>query len=276
MAISPKVRLALGLVAILAVSAFVLSPVGVSDAEAADEKPARRWILNISHGPLKTVLVDVGLEAPQSFHYQVLKITNKTGDARPWHPHVRAVTDTADTQTKGGLRTYVAGTYRMPLEAIRRAEKNANLQPIGAKAGKFAAGETREVVAIFGPLDNLYDRVKIQVYGLADGVATYRVKMYGSEPEGKRIPEDAVIGDSAYYERNQEVIKTLRSAAADGAIPEPKVAYMVVGEKRFYEMVYERLGDEIRAEDDLITYVSEGWKVDGEPTYLRTLNKKAE
>ena len=148
--------------------------------------------------------------------------------------------------------------------------------PIGAKAGKFAAGETREVVAIFGPLDSLYDRVKIQVFGLADGVATYRTKLYGSEPSGDRVPDDAVIGDSAYYERNQKIIKSLREQATDGAIPDPKVAFLVVGEKRYYEMVYERLGDEIRPEDDLITFVKQGWKVEGEPKYLRTVSAKSE
>ena len=71
--------------------------------------------------------------------------------------------------------------------------------------------------------------------------------------------------------------RSLDEAKASGGddLPQPTIKYVVVNERRYWGMTFERLGDEFRAEDDLITFKGEGWMIAGNPTKLRSVNEKA-
>lgn len=262
--------------ALLASAAGLLAPAPAAAKEG--EQGRKRWILDLTHGPLRTVVVSGAArgaagqaEGTQAYHYLTLHVANRTGFARTWAPSVKAHTDTG--------RTYIAGGHAEALAEIRKREGNANLQPLNATAGTLANGTSVDTVAILGPLDSLYDRVTIEIYGLVDHIATYKMEQYGNKsPEGARgdavvIGPRTVIVDSAYYERNQRILAELRREAAEsgGLLPSPGVEYTEVAEERYWEAVYERLGDEFHAEDDMITFVRSGWKVKGEPKGLRVI-----
>ncbi len=87
------------------------------------------------------------------------------------------------------------------------------------------------------------------------------------------LGKDSVIVDSVYWDRNQKILKRLKAA---GELPKPTIQYKEVLEDRYYEMVYERLGDEFNAQDDKIDFVSEAWKARGELKVLRVFGKKAD
>ncbi len=247
-------------------------------APAGAESKAGRWMLDMEHGPLRTVVLERAGSRPAAYHYMTIKVTNDTGFARPWHPMVKAITDTKDPKTNAD-RVYIAGGFPEAMKAIRSAEGNSKLVALGTTAGKIANGTTIEGVAVFGPLDALYDHIRVEIHGLVEGTTTYKVSNYGEdkEPGADDYWSERVIVDSAYWDHNQAVLKRLRKAAQDAGsddLPQPKTAYHVVSERRFFEMRYERLGDEFRAEDDLITFKEEGWKVDGTPRQLRIVNAK--
>lgn len=264
------VLLAATLVLVTAVSAL---------AEDGEAKKPSRWMLKMQRGHLKTVLLEGADGSTSAYHYITLKVTNGTSLPRPWNPMVKAITDTKNE--KGEPSVYIASGYGNALKAIRRQERNSKLENLGATAGKIGAGVTIDAVAIFGPLDSLYDRIDIEVHGLANAVATYEVKIY----DGSEIADDAeitpdkgwVLADSAYWDRNQKIIKRLKDeakASGGDGLPQPTIKYIVVKERRYWGMTFERLGDEFRAEDDLITFKGEGWMVLGNPTKLRTVNEK--
>lgn len=231
----------------------------------------KRWMFSMSHGPLRTVVVHAADRSTQAYHYMTLTVSNDTGFARKWTPMVKAMTDTG--------KTYIAGGHAEALESIRKRERNERLEALNATGGQLAQGQTVETVAILGPLDALYDRVTVEIYGLVDPIATYKIEQFGEKSPAGARGESVVIGartvivDSAYYERNQRILAELRKEAADtgGLLPSPSVEYTEVAELRCWEMVYERLGDEFHAEDDIITFVSEGWRVKGEPKGLRVI-----
>lgn len=238
----------------LALVAWLAGP-----ASAAEKESRQRWMLDFSHGPLRTVTVRSANGDSATYHYMTISVANKTKHARQWHPLVKALTD-----TKG---VYLAGGYTDALGNIRRAEKNKNLVTIGSTAGRLKAGASHDTVAIFGPVDPLYDKITIQIYGLVDPTATYKVEQYGdkSTDDSVVLGKDSVVVDSAYWDHNQTILKRLKKAAKEsgGEIAKPVVEYQEVSESRFWNMEYQRLGDEYRAEDDIITFHGEGWKVAG-------------
>jgi hypothetical protein len=227
----------------------------VQAAEAQPEPAAGgRWSLELSHGPLKIVAVDHADGSSTTYHYITLRVSNPTALARPWYPMVKAHTDTD--------RTYVASGFAHALGAIREAEGDDALQAIETTTGRIPAGQTLETVAILGPLDPLYDRVRIHVHGLADPIAIYKVARYD---------EGDVIQDIAYAHRNREVMDRVTAAAEGGDLPDPEIEYQEIAERRVYEMIYERLGDEFRPDEDEITHESEQWTIVGEPKTLRVI-----
>jgi hypothetical protein len=255
------------------VVAALVSVCALSAAMAEDEKPTReRWFLTLEHGPLRTVVVNDAGGRSQAHHYMTMKVTNGTRFPRQWHPLVKAITDTK--------QTLIAGGFTEALQEIRRVEHRPGLVPIGTTAGRLEAGASVDTVAIFGPVDPLYDTINLQVFGLVDPVAIYKVEQYGakSPPNAKEgevvLGEDSVIVDSAYWTHNQAIIKRLKDAAAEagGEVPQPHVEYQEVAESRYWSMVYERLGDEFNAEDDIIKFKHEGWRVQGDPTGLRVIS----
>jgi hypothetical protein len=240
-----------------------------AEAEDAAAKGRTRWILDMTHGPLRTVEVKDASGGATSYHYMTITVTNSTGLARKWNPLVKAVTDTD--------KTYLAAGDAAALERIRKQERKSALVPINSTAGHIQSGQTLETVAIMGPLDALYDKVHVEIYGLVDPIAIYKVEQYGDKsPKGAR-GEDVVIGprsvivDSAYYERNQAILKELRKEAGNEMLPRPAVEYTEVAEIRYWDAVYERLGDEFHCEDDVITFLREGWRVKGLPKGLRVI-----
>jgi len=257
--------LAAALCATLIVSS--LAPAGAEDVETR-----KRWTLDMSHGPLRTVSLKDAAGRPTTYHYMTIKVKNGTDFARQWHPRVEANTDTK--------KSYAAGGYGNALAAIRKAEGDKGLVEIGSTAGRIKPGASVNGVAIFGPLDALYDRINVQIYGLVDPVAIYKVEQYGDKsPAGAKedqvvLGKDSLIVDSVYWDRNQKILKRLKKAAADsgGAVPQPHVEYMEVAENRYWSMDFERLGDEFFAEDDIIRPKGEGWRIAGQPRGLRVIS----
>ena len=238
----------------------------------AEVETRKRWMLDMSHGPLRTVSVNDAMGGTATYHYMTIKVKNGTEFARQWHPRVEAITDTN--------KTYLSGGYNSALSGIRKAEKDKTLVALGSTAGKLKPGQTVNGVAIFGPLDALYDRINVQIYGLVDPVATYKVEQYGAKsPAGAKeddvvLGDDSVIVDSVYWDRNQKILKRLKQAAKEsgGTVPQPNVEYMEVAENRYWSMDFERLGDEFFAEDDIITPKGEGWAIAGAPRGLRVIS----
>ena len=238
----------------------------------AEVETKKRWMLDMSHGPLSTVQVKDAMGRTTTYHYMTIKVKNGTEFARQWHPRVEAITDTK--------KTYMSGGYNDALGAIRKATKDKTLVALGSTAGKLKPGQTVNGVAIFGPLDALYDRINVQIYGLVDPVATYKIEQYGDKsPAGAKedqvvLGDDSVIVDSVYWNRNQKILGRLKKAAQEsgGSVPQPHVEYMEVAENRYWSMDFERLGDEFFAEDDIITPKGEGWAIAGSPRGLRVIS----
>lgn len=233
----------------------------ISPATAADKETRQRWMLNAKVGPLRTAIVRSAAGRTTSHHYMTITVTNPTKFARTWAPKVVALTDTN--------RRYLAMGGSTALPQIRKQERNKNLVLIGTTAGKIKPGQTLQTVAIFGRVDPLYDKITVQVFGLVDPIATYKVEQYGAKSgdDGVVLGADSVVVDSAYWDHNQKILKRLKKAAKDsgGDLPRPAVEYQEVAEARYWSMNFERLGDEIRAEDDIIRQKGEGeWKVKGE------------
>ncbi len=228
----------------------------IPESSHAKLKEGERWTYDVEHSPLKTIGVRGRGGERIAYHYMTFKVTNNTGFARAWYPLVMAVTDTK--------KTTIASGFTEALDPIRRVEKNAKLQPVGLKLGKIKNGETLHVVAIFGPLDPLYDRVDIQFFGLINPITVLAYDKYGDKE---------IIADAAYRARNAKVMKLIEKEArrAGTDVGKPEREYREVNETRYLNMQYERLGDEFGADDDLIRFRREGWKVDGDPEVLRTV-----
>ncbi|MHC5009988.1 MAG: hypothetical protein ACYTG6_03440 [Planctomycetota bacterium] len=225
-------------------------------APLADAQPATgsRWALDLEHGRLRIVSLRQVDGTVVTYHYMTLRVTNNTGLPRDWTPLVRILTDTD--------RTFVAAGFNHALEAIQAQESNDALVPIETTSGKIQTGQTLDTVAIFGPVDPLYDRVRVQVFGLTDPIAIYKVDTY---------PNGSVIQDVAYLERNKAILDALAEEYGADNLPEPEVQYQEIAERRVYQMHYERLGDEFRPDDDVIDHKSEGWTIVDEPKVLRVI-----
>ena len=256
---------------------ILLVAVGTAWGEDGERK-GTRWLLTMEHGPLKIVPVQLGAGQPVAYHYMTLKVTNPGTLPRDWFPLAKALTDTN--------KTYVAMGFDEALEAVRAKEGNDKLEPIGATKGKIAAGETLDTVAIFGPLDPLYDRVRVQLLGLSDPIGIYKLDKYAvaielpdevayfeADGEGgySKVTEGVLIQDVAYLERNALIKKAMRKEMGEGKFPDPTSEYWEVKERRVFEMIYTRPGDEFRPDDDLISFESEHWIVVGDVRALRQI-----
>ncbi len=250
----------------------VLVLAALAPAQAEEGKTqGSRWMLDLEHGSLEIIPVRSVTGQDVTYHYITLKVTNPTQHARSWYPRVSAITDT------GKVRR--ALNYADALEAIREAEDNPDLVPIGSTMGKIQPGQTLDTVAIFGPLDPLYDQVRVQVIGLAEPIAIYKVERFdvpvevdgvvytqtdAESMQADTVKEGIVIQDVAYLGRNKAVQDELKKELGGAEPPEARIEYWEVKERRAYEMVYERLGDEFRADDDLITHEAEYWTIVGD------------
>jgi hypothetical protein len=257
----------------LSLIAIALLLVFTGAARAEDGQPSsERWMLTLEHGPLRIVEYRTVDRRTIAYHYITLKVTNGTDLPRDWHPLAKALTDTG--------RTYVAAGWDEALDTIRAKEQNPDLVPIASTRGKIQPGQTLDTVAIFGPLDPEYDRVDVQVIGLADPIAIYKVERYDVEievpagavytlvdegsGEAETLQTGVIIQDVAYVQRNALVRRAMQKAVGEGEIPEPQVQYWEVRERRAYQMTYSRPGDEFRPDDDLIRPVEEGWVAVGD------------
>jgi len=95
-------------------------------------------------------------------------------------------------------------------------------------------------------------------------------RLYGSLGREPTVPEmaDALGLTVAAYESLRKEAKE----TADGRLPSPEVEYQEVMEDRVFDIEYMRQGDEYQAEDSTIRFVKEGWRVEGDPKYLRTIH----
>lgn len=258
--------------------AALLALVLVGSARAEEgEKTGGRWTLDLAHGRLSVVPVQSPAGGVKSYHYITLKVTNSGALPRDWYPVVRALTDTG--------KEYVAMGYDEALGAVRGQEGNDALVPIGSTKGRIAAGAVLDTVAIFGPIDPLYDRIRVRLTGLADPVAIYKIERYDVEvavpdapyaqadEEGvlQPVTKALTIQDVAYVFRNEAMTAALKKQVGEGELPKPASEYWEVSERRVYEMIYERLGDEFQADDDPITFKKEQWIVVGDVRLLRKI-----
>jgi hypothetical protein len=263
----------------LALTTVLLALLAVGTAWGEDEaRTGTRWLLKLEHGPLKIVPVSTGIGRPVAYTYMTMKVTNPGRLARDWFPLAKALTDTN--------RIYVAMGHDEALEAVRHQEGNEKLVPIGSSKGKIAAGQTLETVAIFGPLDPLYDRVRVQLLGLGDPIGIYKIERFPvkvelpddmayfeADGEGgyERIGEGVLVQDAAYLGRNAEVMKAMKKELGGGELPDPVTEYWEVKERRVFQMIYVRPGDEFRPDDDLISFEKEHWTIVGDVRLLRQI-----
>ncbi len=264
------------------VGGLVCCPSGTARAEDDPATPApttasasaKRWTLAFSHGPLRRVLVDDGSGRETTYLYMTMNVENQTGLPRPWRPLVTAKVDTR-------AEPYVAGGFPSALAGIRRQEGNEALTAIEASwgvgdAGKLAVGDKKQFVAVFGPVDAGWSSFHIEVQGLVDPLVSYKVLSY--KPDGSDVksgtddPLDMqVVLEPAYAAHNAQVMDALRKANPDGNIPKPTPSYRYYIEKRVWSMDFRRQGDEFRPDDDPIAFAGEGWKIVGNPKYIRTV-----
>jgi hypothetical protein len=261
----------------LVLTAVLLALLAVPSAWGEDEE-GTRWLLKMEHGPLRIVSVPGDSGEKVTYHYMTFKVTNPTTLARDWYPVVWAITDTNKKAPAAG--------YEAALPVIRAKEGNDGLIPIAETKGKIQAGQTIQAVAIFGPLDPLYDRVRVQFRGLTKPIAIYKIEKYpvtiempdeiayykkSDEGELEKVEEALIIQDVAYVERNAEVMKLVKKETGSSELPDAVVEYWEVSERRVYEMIYTRLGDEYRPDDDLISFEKEHWTISGDVKLLRKI-----
>lgn len=246
----------------LAVLPLLLAFAGAARSDET-AKGAGRWVLSLEHSRLNTVDITDATGKTTAWHYMVIRATNKTAFARDWRPKVRAVTDTKPTSP------YYALPLAVALDPVRKQERDPKLVLLSDTGTKIEPGETKSCVAVFGRLDPAYDRVHVELRGFVNTVAVYKVEKY----TGDRT----IIVDTAYYERNQKVLESLRKEAQEAGsdkLPSPEVEYQEMMEDRVFDIEYSRRGDEYQAEDSMIRFVREGWRVEGDPKFLRTIHKQ--
>lgn len=257
-------RTVLGLpLVVAALVGGLAGPSGVVHADEAGAASARRWTLGFSHGPLRRVEVEGGGGDRVTYLYMTMKVTNQTGLARPWRGLATATLDSR-------AQPYIAGGFPDAMDAIRRKEGDRSLMPFEATTflpgdeGRLPNGESRTLVAVFGPVDPHWATFRIDVYGLVNPIATLKVLQYGDK---------VVVQDAAYQARNEKVMAELNAAAkASGSdVPRPTAVYQEVLERRSFRIEYRRQGDEFRPDDDPLRFVREGWQVIGDPKVLRTI-----
>ena len=263
----------------LVLTAVLFALVSMPNVWAEDgPKEGTRWLLKMEHGPLRIVTVPGDTGRKVTYHYMTIKVTNPTSLARDWYPMVSALTDTK--------RVYRAMGFEAALPAVKAREGNDKLIAIGETKGKIQPGQTLETAAIFGPLDPLYDKVRIQVLGLSDPIAIYKIEKYpvnvempegyaylqaSGEGEFEKVGEGVLIQDVAYVGRNALVTKLMKKELGEGDLPDPTAEYWEVSERRVFQMIYTRLGDEYRPDDDLIRFEKEHWTITGDVKLLRKI-----
>jgi len=236
-----------------------------ADAPKAAAASGKRWMLKFSHGPLQRILVDDGKGAETTYMYMLFSVTNETAFPRPWQP---LVTATLDTRKE---RPYIAGGFPIALERLRKKVDDANLKAVeqtwgNGQEGKIQNGETKSLVAIFGPVDAGWSSFHVEFHGLVNPDTTLRAYKYGDNA--------FTYSDPAYVERNAAVVAEATKAAGGAELPKPTAEYQNVIEKRVWAVDYARKGDEFRPDDDPIEFVGEKWKVLGEPRVIPKIEKK--
>ncbi len=258
---------ALVLAASTAVRADDPAPAPTAETPKPEAAPAsgKRWMLKFSRGQLQRILVDDGTGRETTYMYMLFSVTNDTAFPRPWHP---LVTATLDTRKE---RPYYAGGFPVALERIRKKVDDANLKAVettwgNGQEGKIQNGETKNLVAIFGPVDAGWSSFHIEFHGLVNPLTTLKAFKYSDTA--------VTYTDPVYVERNAAVLADVTKAAGGAELPKPTPEYQVVIEKRVWTVDYSRKGDEYRPDDDPMDFVGEKWKVIGEPKLIRKIELK--
>ena len=239
------------------------APAAAPAAEARKAVSATRGMLDFKHDRLQRVLVDDGAGSETTYMYMKFQVTNKTGLPRDWHPMVTATVDTRRD------RPYYAGGYPIALERIRKLSDDAELQAVETTwskglEGKIKDGETKSLVAIFGPVDAGWASFHVEFHGLVNPLTTLKAWVYDAT--------HVTFTDPVYAERNAAIIAELTKAAGGAELAKPTAEYQIAIEKRVWMVDYARKGDEFRPDDDPIEFVTERWKVNGEPKLVRKIN----
>ncbi len=256
----------LALAAVLAVlpaasSAFAEDPAPAS-ADAPKAASGKRWMLGFSHGRLQRILIDDGTGNETTYMFMRFEVTNKTGLPRDWHPLVTATLDTRSD------KPYYAGGFPVALERIRRVLDEPELQAVETTwskrlEGKIKDGETKSLVAIFGPVDAGWSTFHVEFHGLVNPLTTLKANKYSETA--------FTFSEPVYVERNAQVLADLAKSLGGAELPKPTSEYHVVIEKRVWAVDYSRKGDEFRPDDDPIEFRGERWLVLGEPKLIRKI-----
>jgi hypothetical protein len=239
------------------------APAAEPAAAAPKSSAGKRWMLDFAHDRLQRVLIDDGTGNETTYMYMKFSVTNKTGLPRDWHP---LVTATLDTRRE---RPYYAGGFPIALERIRKIADDAELQAVETTwskrlEGKIKDGETKSLVAIFGPVDAGWSTFHIEFHGLVNPLTTLKAYKYSDTA--------ITFSEPVYVERNAQVLAELTKSLGGAELPKPTSEYQVVIEKRVWAVDYTRKGDEFRPDDDPIEFGGERWRVLGEPKLIRKVN----
>ena len=242
------------------------APAAAPAADAPKPASGKRWMLGFSHGRLQRVLVDDGTGNETTYMYMRFQVTNKTGLPRDWHPLVTAKLDTRTTP-------YYAGGFPVALERIRKVADEPDLQSVETTwskglEGKIKDGETKSLVAIFGPVDAGWATFHIEFHGLVNPLTTLKAYVYSPGP-----PPVVTFSEPVYVERNAQVLAEFTKTLGGAELPKPTSEYQVVIEKRVWAVDYTRKGDEFRPDDDPIEFSGERWRVLGEPKLVLKISK---
>lgn len=147
--------------AALLVSITVLAagaPLHAQDDDAAN----RRWFIDVGYKPLRPIAVRNGTKQ-RIFWYVLLKLTNKTGQSRPFDLTARALTPQAKRQPIARPGLYPAVT-----EAIAKKHDIPGLENVLAVSGELGDGESKDIVIVFGSLSNLANKIDVRISGLTN------------------------------------------------------------------------------------------------------------
>lgn len=231
-------------------------------AAAAKSTAGKRWMLDFSHGRLQRILINDGAGSESTYMYMRFSVTNKTGLPRDWHPLVTATLDTRSD------RPYYAGGFPVALDRIRKVVDEPELQAVETTwsnrlEGKIKDGETKSLVAIFGPVDAGWSTFHVEFHGLVNPLTTLKAYKYSDTA--------FTFSEPVYVARNAQVLAELTKSLGGAELPKPTSEYQVVIEKRVWSVNYTRKGDEFRPDDDPIEFGGEKWLVLGEPKLIRKI-----
>ena len=172
------------------VAACVLLFAGALQAEA-------RWNLKFESGKMERISIKTGLKW-DAYWYFTYKVTNNTDATVPLRLSIKALSDATD-------KVIYEGYYKRVEDAVeKKADKNyLNIKDL--RTATIDPGESKEIIAILGKVNEATDVLKVHITGLWDRIS----------PEGKKtFVEDRILvlsfyrpGDEYYPQYDRIILK---------------------------------------------------------------------